>query len=140
MIEKPFSIPLIFIKRMKWGLIAFLTSYVTIYRFSNCLFNRYNLQSIQPHTLSSIFSGITYYVYPDQAILSHVAINVIEIFWKLNYERIKLLIPFIPFDKLSMTQIVFPIVFGYLCHVRAFTPWLAPSMLKKLMHLTTNFK
>lgn len=82
-------------------------------------------------------SGLAFYLYPNPAILSHTAITTIEVYWKLYYNSIKAALPV---QKISMARIVYPMVFGYLLHMRAFTPWLAPSILKKIMHFTTNYK
>lgn len=84
--------------------------------------------------------GLVFYLYPDQSIFSHTAITIIEIYWKLYYDQIKSYVTWIPLDKIKIVHIVFPIVFGYVTHIRAFNPWLAPPILKKLMHLSTNYK
>lgn len=90
------------------------------------------------HQLASFLSGVSFYFYPNIAVLSHAATTIIEIYWIKYYNQMKFISNWIPLDKIKM--IIFPVVFGYVLHIRAFTPWLAPSMLKKLMHLTTNYK
>lgn len=111
----------------------------------HCLYNRDNIylnenDSIKGHQLASFFSGLPFYFYPNFAIFSHTAINIIEIYWNLYYDQIKTMFKWIPLDRIPLKNIVFPFVFGYALHIRAFEPWLAPSILKKLMHLTTNYK
>lgn len=114
-------------------------------QFVNCWLNRRNIYlneevSKRNNQLASLLCGLVFYLYPDQAIFSHTAVTIIEIYWTLYYDRIKAFLKWIPLDKIKMLHIVFPIVFGYMCHIRAFTPWLAPAMLKKLMHFSTNYK
>lgn len=114
-----------------------------IFQFVNCLTGRHNTylkeeDSKAGHQLASFLSGLSFYFYPNIAVFSHAATTIIEIFWIKNYNQMKFISNWIPLDKIKM--IIFPIVFGYVLHIRAFTPWLAPSMLKKLMHLTTNYK
>lgn len=92
------------------------------------------------HYLASFISGLTFYLYPNYSLLSHASINIIEIYWNLYYEKVKSFVHWLPWDHIRMKCFVFPFVFGYALHIRAFEPWLAPSMLKKLMHLTTSFK
>lgn len=116
-----------------------------IFQFVNCLRNRRNIYldetiSKQDNQIASLLCGSAFYLYPDQSIFSHTAITIVEIYWTLYCEQIKSYLKWIPLDKIKMIYIVFPIVFGYVCHVRVFYPWLAPSILKKLMHLTTNYK
>lgn len=158
----------ILLKRFNWNLIVFLVGYVGIYRvwilffffcwnfiwmenkdfkfqFINCLTSRHNTylreeESNSGHKLASFLSGFTFYFYPNLAVFSHATITIVELFWNKYYEQIKSYMKWIPLDKIKMMGIIFPIVFGYVLHIRAFTPWLAPSMLKKLMHLTTNYK
>lgn len=90
--------------------------------------------------LASALSGLAFYLYPNTSIFGHIVITTIEIFWKLHKDTLKRLLPWLPIDVVSMNIVTFPIVFGIMNHVRAFTPWLAPSMLKKIMSLSTNYK
>lgn len=111
----------------------------------NCWFNRRNIYlseelSKQSNQIASLLSGLAFYLYPDRAIFSHTAITIIEIYWTAYYERIKSFLKWIPLDKIKMTHVIFPFAFGYVCHIRAFNPWLAPPMLMKFMHFTTNYK
>lgn len=115
------------------------------FQFVNCWRNRRNIYldetiSKRDNQIASLLCGSAFYLYPDQAIFSHTAITIVEIYWTLYYEQIKTFLKWIPLDKIKMIYVFFPIAFGYVCHVRVFYPWLAPSILKKLMHLTTNYK
>lgn len=161
-----FRNPLTVVNRLNWNLVLFLVGYVGIYRvsekliglfvrmkiikmflikFINCWSNRRNIYlsdgvSKRDNQLASFLCGLVFYLYPDHAIFSHAAITTIEIYWTLYYEKIKSLLNWIPLDKIKMVHVVFPIVFGYALHIRAFKPWLAPAILKKLMHFSTNYK
>lgn len=111
----------------------------------NCWCNRRNIYldeatSMRDNQIASLLCGSAFYLYPDQAIFSHTVITIVEIYWTLYYEKIKSHLKWIPLDRIKMIYIFFPIAFGYVCHVRVFYPWLAPAILKKLMHLTTNYK
>lgn len=115
------------------------------FQFASCWYNRQNIYlsetvSKRDNQISSFLCGIAFYLYPDISVFSHTVITIIEIYWTLYYEQIKSYVKWIPLDKINMVQIVFPIVFGYVLHIRAFHPWLAPSILKKLMALTTSYK
>ncbi|XP_055324797.1 uncharacterized protein LOC129579144 [Sitodiplosis mosellana] len=144
-LKNPLKFFEVFFKRLNWNLVLFLVGYVGIYRFLNCWLSRRNIYlseevSKKDNKLASLLCGLVFYLYPDQSIFSHTAITIIEIYWKLYYEQIKSFVTWIPLDKIKIIHIVFPIVFGYVTHIRAFNPWLAPPILKKLMHLSTNYK
>lgn len=109
----------------------------------NCLGNRRNVyldEDDERNTfkLAAFLSGLAFYFYPDFSIFSHIVITVVELYYKLNKDRIKSFVPWIPLDKINMMHVFFPPLLGYLLHIRSFTPWLAPQMLKKFMHLTTD--
>lgn len=115
------------------------------FQFVSCWRNRRNIYldeeiSKRDNEIASLLCGSAFYLYPDQAIFSHTAITIVEIYWTLYYEQIKSYVKWIPLDKIKMIYVFFPIAFGYVTHVRVFYPWLAPAILKKLMHLTTNYK
>lgn len=92
------------------------------------------------HFIASALSGLAFYLYPNTSIFGHIAITIVEIFWKLNKPTLRQKCPWLPIDAVSMNIVTFPIAFSIMNHVRAFTPWLAPSMLKKIMSLSTNYK
>lgn len=111
----------------------------------NCWGNRHNIYiseavSKRDNQLASFLCGLAFYLYPDFSVFSHTVITIIEIYWTIYYEQIKSTLKWIPLEKIKMVHVVFPFVFGYVIHLRAFKPWLAPAILKKFINLTTNFK
>ncbi|XP_031619734.1 uncharacterized protein LOC116338535 [Contarinia nasturtii] len=144
-LRNPLIIFNVFFKQLNWNLVLFLVGYVGVYRFIYCWRSRRNIYlceetSKKDNQLASLMSGLVFYLYPDQSIFSHTVITIIEIYWTHYYEQIKTFLKWIPLEKINMIHVVFPLVFGYVTHIRTFYPYLAPAIQKKLMHLSTNYK
>lgn len=110
----------------------------------NCLLIRWsNANTVRNHCASSFAAGIAFYLYPDPQLLAHATATAVQLTWD-NYiqqnsdsERPTVINVM---NRLELARLFYPLAFAYLLHVRVFYPWLAPSVLQNLMHLTTNFK
>lgn len=107
---------------------------------TTCLLNRYfgNETSIG-NFLAAFLSGSAFYFSPDASIFGHASACVIETLWA-RYCASDLPKPELVelFNRLPIARLFYAFGVGYLFHVRAFYPYLAPSLLKKIMQYVTN--
>lgn len=107
---------------------------------STCLFNRYfGSETSLGNMMAAFIAGSAFYLSPDVSIFGHASACVVETLWERYYtsnipkpELVEL------FNKLPISRLFYAFGVGYLFHVRAFYPYLAPGLLKKIMQFVTN--
>lgn len=132
--------PQLFIKRFDYGFFFFLTFYSGLYRFSNCLLNRYTDEDSEQNSVYSAFiSGISFCLYPKFLILSFGLVRTVQMVW-LNFveqhkdksEKLRRLSNF-PFSWAIYSVAT---AFAYQC--RVFYPYVTPKYVHQIMNIGTG--
>lgn len=102
--------------------------------------NRYfGNETSTSNILAAFISGSTFYLSPDMSIFGHASACVIETLWQryLSSDSPKPEIVHL-INQLPIARLFYAFGVGYLFHIRAFYPYLAPGLLKKIMQFVTN--
>lgn len=104
-----------------------------------CFFNRlYGFESKIANGLAGFLAGGFFYFYPQLSFLSYGLACTIEIVWqrfrKHKHRRFAIIRRI---DQLPLARIFYPILMGYLFHMRSFYPWQVPTLLHKVMAFVT---
>lgn len=108
------------------------------FQILTCLFNRlYGIESKYANILAGFVAGGFFYFYPQSSFLAYAIACTIEIVWQRmqNSKRPHQFIRKI--NELPLARIFYPIIMGYLFHMRSFYPWQTPTLLHKVMSFVT---
>lgn len=89
--------------------------------------------------MAAFIAGSAFYLSPDLSIFGHASACVVETLWE-RYCASDISKPewVAYFNRLPLARLFYAFGVGYLFHVRAFYPYLAPGLLKKIMQFVTN--
>lgn len=109
------------------------------FQILTCLFNRlYGLETKFANFFAAFLAGGFFYFYPQLPFLAYCIACTIEISWQRirRYKRQKFAI-IQKIDALPLAKISYPILMGFLFHMRSFYPWQTPTLLQKVMNFVT---
>lgn len=104
-----------------------------------CYFNRlYGFESKFANYFAAFLAGSLFYIYPKLPFLSYGIACAIEIVWKrLRRHKRRRFTIIRKLDKLPLARIFYPILMGFLFHIRSFFPWQTPTLIQKVMSFVT---
>lgn len=98
-----------------------------------CFFNRYyGIESKLGNYIAAFLAGGFFYFYPQLPFLAYGIACTIEILWQRLRRRRKFII-IRKLDELPLARIFYPILMGFLFHMRSFYPWQTPTLIHKVM-------
>ncbi|XP_055687478.1 uncharacterized protein LOC129792437 [Lutzomyia longipalpis] len=123
-----------------YRLFFFLSSYGSLFKFFNCLTNRYaQTDSPKTSTIAGFMAGLAFMFYPRYVFFSFGLSRTIQVLWQYYNETAKDKPKFIEFlNKLPHSTLIYAFSAAFLYQCRVFNPSETPKYVHHIMTIATQ--
>lgn len=132
--------PSLFVKNFDYGLFFFLTIYSGLYRFGNCLLNRYTgKDEAKNSTVAALISGVAFCIYPKFLILSFGFVRAVQLSAMDFIQRHKEDSAWVrALDRFPTSWLLYSVATAYAYQCRVFYPDITPTYIHQIMSIGTG--